>query len=387
MTNLSERVATRLLAANEANRQTARQARRRFVPMNEDSSVRHFLKHVFRRHERWSEVLGLPVPFDGVPGVSRDAQKLLFLDEIAAASRTAEQIAGQDLPPARLMLALLVERDVLELERWIASTKQPADTGVAIGASAALSELAELAHTAGAAPDAVAGDAIIARIALDPALEGLSKTKLLRRLHKQGLLPDVWSSFASWPAVREIESRSPGELSALRDLCRRIRNQVGGDLADLARFVTSESAENHTRSSMRALLDRIEELSPGLFRAYFAHTNAAVENAAGRPRHCVYDFRGMRGNECYIDDAGVTVCLGRHPTEGRTFQVRTSYRPRDGRSSAEKLIEAVDASLLDRPTAAANAAVDFLRDMGRRGTSDRVRTRYTVEQWNAEETS
>jgi len=114
-------------------------------------------------------------------------------------------------------------------------------------------------------------------------------------------------------------------------------------------------------NELKQILDDVEEKA-SLRSAYQDRLLSALQQAGTFPRHCVYDRKKYLRNEVYIDNDGVTVSISPPPPEENDdiWQIRTGYRPKQGKSDKEKKVEATDAWLLNGAKLAVEDFVDFL---------------------------
>jgi hypothetical protein len=151
---------------------------------------------------------------------------------------------------------------------------------------------------------------------------------------------------------------------------------------DLGKRMLSETNGGPTteKPSAESVCQAVLQLD---FEAYRERIGRAVSEAGLTPLHCVYDRKEYRDNECYIDHAGVTVSmspqLGYARSNGdQPFQIRTCYRPKQGKGKLEKRLEAMDGAILDGMEIAVKDFEKFLNQPGQGGI---INERYTGESW------
>jgi len=329
----------------------------------------HILKHVMRRGEQWTEVLRVAVPEDDI--ARSLVARVQNVREVCDAVEQAARLVGR-AQAKELVAALLLRDDVAPLRQLLSSV----DPEFAGDVNAAMMVDGMEEQLTGS--EIPANKRALFWIASVPGLEGSSAAKeCIRKLVRERLYWGALQGLARFQELPEGEA-----ISALANAVDRLRSKLtsgGLDLPRAVEFIRCALVPAELEANVSQRLEALESEAPGLRAAYDEATARAISEAGLEPRHCTYDRLGCEGNECYIDQQGVTCCLSQK--EGETYRLRTSYRPVQGRGSREKRLEAIDAAVFSRLRQASNAVADFEAMMGRETQRARIHDRYTEESW------
>ena len=361
----------------------------------DDASLHSKLaKHVLSPSEAWGEILGSPVPALSKAARPGDVAPAGADDELVQALSVARGLCPSEKDGRVLVGWVLAERLVVAL--YAAVSAEPAlspffaysvehrnyDASWLIGEAPAPppNPVTALAQARALLPTFEPDEGPIAAALSAAEASGAGETAA-DIVFSRSLLRD--DGTAPWPP--EVLADNPAEAQQLRRLCKKVHE----NLARLRRQGIESTIDDAYRDACRYdgrvlalrrfLEDRVGDGLPALGQAYQHRIAAALNDAGSAPRHMLYDRKGYRHQEAYIDDEGVTVALS--PEAGGEFQVRTAYRPKHGRGAAEKRIQASEDLWLDAPEPARRAIEDFRRFLRQKSQEGQVLDLFTEAAW------